>query len=370
VALGVLAGGGLSRLAQSGSWLVTMYGIVEAAYLLGEVAVAAEAYQLLRPYAALPMTAGPAVACFGSVEHALGVAQLTVGDPVVAVEHLHAAVAHNTALGHWPATVLARHRLATALAGTGLSEHRAQARHEAQTAARDADQLGMRLPPAPTPPHPTPSPAPPSQTEPSPPVPVLASPGARPVASCRRHGRHWQVQAAGRRVLVASCRGMSYLAVLLANPGHEISALELATGPHPTNTTTTETALTSGASLTQPLLDEQAIRQYRRRIREVEQEIQRCVADGDHESATRMRAERDWLQAQLRAALGLGGRVQSFPTAEQRARVAVGKAIRRALARIAAADTELGAVLSATIHTGWYCVYRPQASHDTDAPTV
>ena len=71
------------------------------------------------------------------------------------------------------------------------------------------------------------------------------------------------------------------------------------------------------------------------------------------------RAERDWLVAQLASAAGLGGRVRSFPDQGERARVAVGKAIRRALARIAEADPALGDHLRQTVHTGVRCSYWP-----------
>src|SRR5579864_4941375 len=51
--LGTLAGGNLASLPRSSSWLVTMNGIVEAAYLLGDADVSAQAYELLRPHANL-----------------------------------------------------------------------------------------------------------------------------------------------------------------------------------------------------------------------------------------------------------------------------------------------------------------------------
>ena len=384
-ALAVLGGGGLSRVPDSGSWLVTMYGVVEAAYLLGEKGLAGEAYDLLGPYAGLPITAGPAVSCFGSVEHALGVAQLTLGHPEVAVEHLCAAVAHNTALGHWPAVTLARHRLGVALAGSGRVEHRDQAGQQAQTARRDADQLGMRLPATPAPtaaaltipaatasaPTAAPTAAPtvdlavadpatadlavadPATADPAtvdPPGPPLGA-DPQPVIACRRTGRHWQVEAAGRRVLVTPCRGMAYLAVLLANPAHEISALELATGPHTTPDTTTNHTI--GPS------DDVPIPQLRSRLGDVLKELERCDAAGDRDAAVRASTERDLLLARLRLATGLIDRSGATAMSEEQARVAVGKAIRRALARVAKVDPKLGAMLTATIHTGRRCVYLP-----------
>ena len=64
--LAALCGGGLANLARSSSWLVTMNGIVEAAFLLDDADVAARAYELLRPYAHLPMVGSLGITCFGS----------------------------------------------------------------------------------------------------------------------------------------------------------------------------------------------------------------------------------------------------------------------------------------------------------------
>jgi hypothetical protein len=71
------------------------------------------------------------------------------------------------------------------------------------------------------------------------------------------------------------------------------------------------------------------------------------------------RAERDWLVAQLSSAVGLGGRTRAFPDQPERARVAVGKAIRRALVKITKADDVIGEHLRQTVHTGVRCSYWP-----------
>jgi len=75
--LSTLCGSDLARLPRSSSWLGTMNGVVEAAYLLGDAGVADRAYELLGPYARLPMLGGLGVTCFGSVHQALGVASST-----------------------------------------------------------------------------------------------------------------------------------------------------------------------------------------------------------------------------------------------------------------------------------------------------
>ena len=73
-ALATLRGRDLADLPRSSSWLVTMNGIVEAAHLLQDTDTSARAYELLLPFAHLPMILSLGVASFGSVEHALGVA--------------------------------------------------------------------------------------------------------------------------------------------------------------------------------------------------------------------------------------------------------------------------------------------------------
>jgi len=77
--LAALSGDDLARLPRSSSWLVTMNGIVEAASLVQDAALAQRAYQLLSPHAGLPMVGGLGVTCFGSAHQALGVASLTSG---------------------------------------------------------------------------------------------------------------------------------------------------------------------------------------------------------------------------------------------------------------------------------------------------
>jgi ABC-type thiamine transport system ATPase subunit len=88
-------------------------------------------------------------------------------------------------------------------------------------------------------------------------------------------------------------------------------------------------------------------------------QIDQLEPGDDSARAVSARAERDWLTAQLASAAGLGGRTRSFPDQGERARVAVGKAIRRALARIDEADSAIGDHLRQTVHTGVRCSYWP-----------
>jgi hypothetical protein len=321
--LRALCGSDLAALPRSSSWLGTMNGIVETAALLGDAEVSARAYDLLRPYAGLPMVGSLGITCFGSVQHALGVASLTCGHLDQSVDHLRAAVQHNLALAHWPSVAASRRRLAEAYQRRGHPGDAEAARDELETIA---SQRATQRPP------------------------VLAE-GDRDlaglVAECHRVGRKWRLAWRQRSVLMEDSIGMTHLAVLVANPRREILAAELAAGLSALGTA-------SDGGSAHPVLDQAAIAEYRNRLRRLDAELDQ--RGGGYAEA---RAERDWLVAQLASAAGLGGRVRSFPDQGERARVAVGKAIRRALARIAEADPVLGDHLRQTVHTGVRCSYWP-----------
>jgi hypothetical protein len=322
--LATLCGHDLADLPRTSSWLITMNGIVEAAHLLDDAATAARAYQLLRPYAHLPMVGGLAIVCFGSVQHALGVACLTMGEVDRAVEHLHAAIRDNLALPHWPAVVSSRQRLAQALQRRGRLQDMIDADNELATAAREAEAVGVAA----------------NGAGPRPPKPVL---------SCTRQGRSWQLALGRHRAVVEHRIGLLHLAVLIANPGQEIDAADLAAG----------VAAVRASTIDQPVLDRVAIRDYQQRVEQLRREIDRLDARGDIDRADAARAERDWLVAELAGAAGFAGRTRQFSDNRERARIAVGKAIRRAVSQIAAADAAIGDHLDGSVRTGTRCVYLP-----------
>ena len=237
-ALAALCGSDLAALPRSSSWLVTMNGVVEAAYLLEEPDVAARAYELLRPHAHLPMIGSLGITCFGSVQHALGVAALTSRQLDLAIEHLTAAVQHNLALAHWPALVASRQRLAQAHALRGSPGDADAAHRELDAATTEAASAGLPVPDYPVP-TPTPAPAP-------------------AVAEIQRVGRKWRLTLRGRGVLVEDSIGMVHLAVLIANPRQEIQAANLVAGLAGLSGTSGE------AGAAQRVLDPEAIAEYRR----------------------------------------------------------------------------------------------------------
>jgi tetratricopeptide (TPR) repeat protein len=325
--LAKLCGPELELLPRSSTWLVTMSGIVEAANLLGEAEIAARVYALIRPYAHLPVVVSLGVADFGSAHHMLGVAALTMGELDLAVDHLREAVRANLAMTHWPAVVSARLRYAEALTARGRPEDVALARESREAAAEEATKLGL------------------SFDDP------IVEQSPRPLV-CTRQGAQWRIDWAGRTALVVHSVGMVHLSTLTANPGTEIHAAALVAGVG---------ALGDAArGSDQPVLDDAAMQEYRRRLSRLNAHIEELESTNQVDRAEAVRAERDWLLSELAGATGLGGRARRFPDDGERARIAVGKAIRRTLTHIEDADPAIAAHLRDTIRTGIRCAYRPE----------
>jgi hypothetical protein len=165
----------------------------------------------------------------------------------------------------------------------------------------------------------------------------------------------WEIKLDQQAAVVEDSLGMAYLAALVANPEYEIAAIDLAAGRGLPRAIVAERFNNSG----QPVLDEQAKREYRGKLAALQMEIDEHEANHDLERAERVRAEHDWLVTELAAATGLGGRVRNFTSTEERARISVGKAIRRAISRIETVDPVISGVLRTTIQTGLRCSYRP-----------
>jgi hypothetical protein len=147
---------------------------------------------------------------------------------------------------------------------------------------------------------------------------------------------------------------MHHLHFLLANPGLEVAAIELATQ---LSADAGHADIASPSA--QPVLDRAAVQSYRRRLAALRDEIQDAELGIDEARMAKARAEYDWLVADLAAGTGLSGRARSFTDNGERARLAVGKAIRRALDRIEQADPIICEHLRGAVQTGRHCSYRP-----------
>jgi hypothetical protein len=185
----------------------------------------------------------------------------------------------------------------------------------------------------------------------------------RRAVRCVRHGRGWRIEAGRRSAVVEHSVGMLHLAVLIANPCCEIPAADLVAGVAALGSSgggsRAGRAAGRAVETEQPLLDAAAVRQYRERVEQLRARIAELDSRGERERAASARVEHGWLVAELARTVGVGGRTRAFPTGSERARIAVGKAIRRALGRISEADAAIGEQLRQSIYTGVRCCYRP-----------
>jgi hypothetical protein len=100
------------------------------------------------------------------------------------------------------------------------------------------------------------------------------------------------------------------------------------------------------------------VHEYRRRLSLLREQI-----DGrDVRAASEACGEYEWLAAELAASTGLSGRSRAFTDDAERARLAVNKAIRRAIGRIAEADAATADHPRGSVRTGVRCSYRPASA--------
>ena len=171
-------------------------------------------------------------------------------------------------------------------------------------------------------------------------------------------GGIWWVGREGAVTAIRGVRGLHYLRIMLQRPGADIPAIDLsdAAAGHPG-------AGAVGGDVGE-VLDKRALSAYRRRLAEIDADLDEARSWVDTGRAAKLAAERDALLDQVRAATGLGGRPRVPGSVHERARIAVRKAIVNAVDRVAAADPPLGRLLSDTVTTGAICRYDP----DPDRP--
>lgn len=157
--------------------------------------------------------------------------------------------------------------------------------------------------------------------------------------------------------------GVRYLARLLANPGRELHVLDLVGLQHGARAETSpvrEPGLRCRAgSDAGEMLDPRAKETYRRRLTEIEDDLEEARALGDASRIEQATSEREFLARELSRAVGLGGRDRRAGSAAERARASVTRAVRHAMGRLHARHPPLAAHLERSIRTGTYCAYLP-----------
>lgn len=163
----------------------------------------------------------------------------------------------------------------------------------------------------------------------------------------------WFVGRGPQESAIPARRGFEHLHTLLTHPGTQIPALRLAGGA--------QTVEQAGLG---EVIDARALMAYRRRLSEIDRELDQADDRGDALAGAALTSERDTLLAQVSAATGLGGRPRTTGSSAERARITVRKAIAAALDAIHSADPVVARHLATHTRTGLTCRYEP----DPDAP--
>jgi tetratricopeptide (TPR) repeat protein len=354
-----------AALPLSNEWLLSMSMLAEVVGALGDAGRAATLYGLLVPYA----TRNGATADYistGAVARYLGILAAARGRWEEGERWFDQGLEANRRMGALPFVACTLHELASMLLARGdPGDAEASARLLAE--GRDLSHaLGMN-------PLRARIEAPLQTAEPSAPRdgPTPAAVVASRPNLFRREGEYWTIAYEGDSFRLRDLKGLRYLARLLDQPRREFHVLDLVTMEGEGTTSGHVGRPEPGLSVIGPtdagsLLDAQAKQAYRRRLRDLEEEIGSARERGDPERAARLEQEREFLVGELARALGLGGRDRRAAAAAERARVSVTRAIRTAMARIREHSQALGSHLDRTIRTGTFCSYEadPRAPAD------
>lgn len=195
-----------------------------------------------------------------------------------------------------------------------------------------------------------------------------------------QHNDYWAIRYHGHTAFLKDSRGMHCLALLLRYPGREFHVSELLTclilmgAPIPPAAVTANRRLRNAGdqlisgrlSDAGTVLDAQAKAEYKRRLKDLRQELKEAERFNDFYRAAKAQHEVNAISRYLASAIGLAGRDRKTSSVAERARSAVTKRIKRAIRKIGEAIPSLGHHLSMRIKAGYFCSYNPHP----DRPVV
>lgn len=282
-------------------------------------------YDALLPFAGL-LNVGNAASAGLPVDDLLGRLAGARGDWKAAVEHGRAAVAFSRRLGSPPLITACLHHLEIAIGHAEDPEPDVHAQDERPKPVATAGLVTA------------------STT-------LIGSSAAHSSrsASMRLEPGRYTIESPLGAGTVPTSAGMSQLVRLLAAPNTEVSAVDLAGAA--------DAPVTGDLG---PALDATAKRAYRARLIELREELDRADAIGDSTRSERAQQEIDALLSELSRATGLGGRDRPMGATAERARINVVRSLKRAIATIDHVAPDLARHLEVSVHTGRFCVYRPE----------
>ena len=350
----LLAADGFGDLRHDVVWLVSLAMLVEVASKLEDRKGAGRLYELLLPYAWGTVVVGPPpAACYGPVAHYLGMAASIAGRNEDAARHFGEALRIAGAMGARPWVALTQYEHARAISEARPEEALRRIGKSLETAtdlgmkllAERAGALRRRL----------------AGDEGSD-VPGGAARMRAPSRNVfRREGDHWTIAYEGKTFRLRDAKGLRYLADLFSAPGRELHVSDLVAVAEAGSA-----RASSGRKPSAPLgdageiLDPKARAEYRRRLEELQGELEEAERFGDTGRTESLKTELEFLTNELAAGYGLGGRARKAADSVERARKAVTNRIRDRIVRIAEEHPALGSHLENSIRMGAFCSYSPE----------
>jgi hypothetical protein len=186
----------------------------------------------------------------------------------------------------------------------------------------------------------------------------------------RNEGEYWILTWEGTESRLKERRGFHYIAWLLRYPGQEVAAWDLVAKFNPAELPEGsagsgrnhegQVTITGGLGDAGEMLDSKARAQYKQRLKELREELKLAERLNDPARTQAARREIEFIEDEIAAAAGLGGRARKSGSHTERARLAVTKTVKAALARIRQADPDLGRHLTSSLRTGNFCAYMPK----------
>jgi hypothetical protein len=302
------------------------------------------ARSLIEPYADMWAVLGGAVVVRGPLRYWLALLDLALGHAGDAVDGFERALTSAQRLGAQPWVAQASLGLARALLARNGEGDGARADELIAAAARTAESIGMGGVAAET-------------RELGALRRQQKTAAARSAAVFHQDGEVWTLTFAGHSIHVADAKGLHDLHALLGSPGTDVASTTLLDPAAKTG----NGAVRHGSD---PVLDDRAKAEYRRRLERLDDEIDSALARQADATAAQLEGERDALLDELRRATGLGGRDRRLGDDNERARKTVTARIRDVLRRLDHRHPELAAHLREHVTTGSWCRYEPDPDVD------
>jgi hypothetical protein len=184
----------------------------------------------------------------------------------------------------------------------------------------------------------------------------------------RQERNRWRLVFEGRETRLRSCKGLSYIALLLGRSGDAISAIDLYQIVAGVPEAESEAGVPENLGVREEVAASEVDREVRRRrvavmnsgLEEIREEIEKAEARGDAAAAAEARHKHDSVRAELSRGYGKGGRERDSFSLSEKARKSVSWCISAAIDKIREEHANLADHLQESIEKGRKICYDPR----------